>query len=61
MTEAQFPEFMTVEEIAAQMRVSKMTIYRHIHENRISYTRIGRHFRITTEEFQRIMREGVAL
>jgi excisionase family DNA binding protein len=56
-----FPEFLTPAEVAAGLRTSTMTIYRHLHNNRISYVRIGRHFRITKSEFDRLLREGVTL
>lgn len=38
--------FLTVAEIALQMRVSKMTVYRLIHAGELRSVRIGRSFRV---------------
>lgn len=39
-------QFLTVEELAAIMRVSKMTVYRLVHSGEIESVRVGRSFRI---------------
>lgn len=39
-------KFLTVQEVAAIFRVSKMTIYRLVHSGEIPSVRIGRSFRI---------------
>lgn len=36
----------TVEEVAARLRVSKMTVYRLIHDGELGHLRVGRSFRI---------------
>ncbi len=38
--------FMTVAEVAALMRVSKMTVYRLVHNEELSAVRVGRSFRV---------------
>ena len=38
--------FLTVQEVAALMRVSKMTVYRLVHSGQIASVRVGRSFRV---------------
>lgn len=38
--------FLTVGEVASQLRVSKMTVYRAIHMRELSAVRVGRSFRV---------------
>lgn len=38
--------FMTVAEVAATMRVSKMTVYRLVHNGDLPAVRVGRSFRV---------------
>lgn len=38
--------FMTVAEVAALMRVSKMTVYRLVHNEELPAVRVGRSFRV---------------
>lgn len=38
--------FLTVAEVAAVMRVSKMTVYRLVHSGELSAVRVGRSFRV---------------
>lgn len=38
--------FLTVAEVAAIMRVSKMTVYRLVHAGDISAVRVGRSYRV---------------
>jgi excisionase family DNA binding protein len=40
------PTFLTVAEVAAQMRVSKMTVYRLVHAGELEAVRVGRSFRV---------------
>ncbi|MDQ6936462.1 MAG: helix-turn-helix domain-containing protein [Actinomycetota bacterium] len=37
---------MTVAEVAATMRVSKMTVYRMVHSGELAAVRVGRSFRV---------------
>lgn len=47
-TERPLPEvrFLTVAEVAAVMRVSKMTVYRLLHSGELPSVRVGRSFRV---------------
>ncbi|CAM3326295.1 helix-turn-helix domain-containing protein [Stackebrandtia soli] len=38
--------FLTVAEVAALMRVSKMTVYRLVHSGDLAAVRVGRSFRV---------------
>jgi excisionase family DNA binding protein len=38
--------FVTVAEVAALMRVSKMTVYRLVHSGELAAVRVGRSFRV---------------
>lgn len=39
-------QFVTVAEVAALMRVSKMTVYRMLHNGELPAVRVGRSFRV---------------
>jgi excisionase family DNA binding protein len=39
-------KFLTVAEVAAHMRVSKMTVYRLVHSGDLPAIRVGRSFRV---------------
>lgn len=45
-------EYLTVEEIAVMMRVSKMTIYRMVERGEIPSLRFGRSFRIRRSDLE---------
>lgn len=49
--------FLTVEEIAEILKVTKMTIYRYIKSGKIKPNRIGKDFRIAKSEFERFIKE----
>jgi excisionase family DNA binding protein len=38
--------FLTVAEVAAMMRVSKMTVYRLVHSGELSAVKVGRSYRV---------------
>ena len=42
-------QFLTVAEVAAMMRVSKMTVYRLVHSGELPAVRVGRSFRVAAE------------
>lgn len=42
-------KFLTIAEVAATMRVSKMTVYRLVHGGELPAVRVGRSFRVTEE------------
>jgi excisionase family DNA binding protein len=49
-------QFLTVAEVAAMMRVSKMTVYRLVHGGELPAARVGRSFRVpqcAAEEYLR--------
>lgn len=50
------PELLTVEDAAAIMRVSKMTVYRIIESGDLPHLRIGRSFRIRKDDFENYLR-----
>lgn len=47
--------YMTVAEIAALMRVSKMTVYRLLNTKEIPSVRVGRSFRADEQEVRRYL------
>jgi excisionase family DNA binding protein len=44
--------FFTVAEVAAAMRVSKMTVYRMVHSGELPAVRVGRSFRVPEKAVQ---------
>lgn len=44
------PRFMTVAEVADYMRVSKMTVYRLVHNSELPAVRFGRSFRVHSSD-----------
>ena len=46
------PRFLTVAEVAADMRVSDMTVYRLIHSGQMRAVRVGRSFRVPPEALE---------
>jgi len=44
--------FLTVAEVAAVMRVSKMTVYRMVHSGELPAVRVGRSFRVPEQAVQ---------
>lgn len=52
------PEFMTVAEVAARMRVSKMTVYRLLHGGEVPAVRVGRSFRVREEDVDEYLRKS---
>jgi excisionase family DNA binding protein len=58
---AQFParvEFYTVAEVAARMRVSKMTVYRLVHGGELPAARVGRSFRVPRRAVEEHLRSA---
>jgi excisionase family DNA binding protein len=50
--------FLTVAEVAAMMRVSKMTVYRLVHAGDLSAVRVGRSFRVPERAVQDYLRDA---
>lgn len=51
-------KLMTVAEVAAVMRVSKMTVYRLVHSGELPAVRVGRSFRVTEEDVNEYLRNS---
>jgi excisionase family DNA binding protein len=51
-------KFLTVAEVAATMRVSKMTVYRLVHNGELPAVRVGRSFRVTEEDVNEYLRKS---
>ena len=52
------PKFLTVAEVAAQMRVSKMTVYRLVHNGDLPAVRVGRSFRVPEQAVHDYLRDS---
>jgi len=50
--------FLTVAEVAATMRVSKMTVYRLVHNGELPAVRVGRSFRVVEEAVHAYLEEA---
>lgn len=53
---AQEDEFVTVGEVTRRLRVSKMTVYRQIHNKTLPAVRFGRSFRIPRQALEELVR-----
>ena len=51
-------DLLTVAEVAAMLRLSKMTIYRLMDKGRLPALRVGRSFRIPRESVQALLEES---
>ena len=49
--------FLTVAEVAAMMRVSKMTVYRLVHRGELPAVRVGRSFRVPEQAVNDYLRD----
>ncbi len=52
------PRFLTIAEVAAIMRVSKMTVYRLVHNGELAAVRVGRSFRVAEEDVNEYLRKS---
>jgi excisionase family DNA binding protein len=50
--------FLTVAEVAAAMRVSKMTVYRLVHAGDLPAARVGRSFRVPEDAVNDYLRKS---
>lgn len=48
-------ELLTVAEVSAMFRVSKMTIYRMVHAGELAHVRVGRSFRIPADSVRSVV------
>ena len=55
MSMASGPTLLTVAEVAGQMRVSKMTVYRLVHSGELEAVRVGRSFRVPENAVQEFL------
>ncbi len=51
-------QFLTIAEVAAKIRVSKMTVYRIVHSGELPAVRVGRSFRVTEDDVQEYLRKS---
>lgn len=51
-------QFLTVAEVAAMMRVSKMTVYRLVHSGELPAVRVGRSFRVRESDANEYLRKS---
>jgi excisionase family DNA binding protein len=51
-------KFLTVAEVAAAMRVSKMTVYRLVHAGDLPAARVGRSFRVPEDAVNEYLRKS---
>jgi excisionase family DNA binding protein len=51
-------KFLTVAEVAAMMRVSKMTVYRLVHSGELPAVRVGRSFRVLEKDVDDYLRKS---
>ena len=51
-------KFLTVAEVAGMMRVSKMTVYRLVHNGDLPAVRVGRSFRVTEDDVNEYLRKS---
>lgn len=50
--------FLTVAEVAALMRVSKMTVYRLVHSGTLPAVRVGRSYRVSEQAVHDYLRQA---
>ncbi|NAZ86905.1 helix-turn-helix domain-containing protein [Kineococcus indalonis] len=50
--------FLTVAEVASMMRVSKMTVYRLVHNGDLPAVRVGRSFRVPEDAVHEYLRQA---
>jgi excisionase family DNA binding protein len=50
--------FLTVAEVAAMMRVSKMTVYRLLHSGELPAVQIGRSYRVPEQAVDHYLRQS---
>ena len=51
-------KFLTVAEVATVMRVSKMTVYRLVHNGELPAVRVGRSFRVSEDDVNEYLRSS---
>jgi len=51
-------DLMKTEEVAARLRLSRMTVIRMIHAGKLDAIRAGRSFRVRRTSVEKVLREG---
>jgi excisionase family DNA binding protein len=51
-------KFLTIAEVASVMRVSKMTVYRLVHNGELPAVRVGRSFRVSEDDVNDYLRKS---
>ena len=51
------PPYLTVAEVAGQLRVSNMTVYRLVQSGELAAVRVGRSYRIREDDVDRFLAE----
>lgn len=54
----QLDGFLTADEVATRLRVSRMTVYRLVHTDELAHVRVGRAVRISEEGLARYIAQG---
>ena len=52
------PRFLTVAEVASQLRVSTMTVYRLIKAGQLAAVRVGKSYRVREDDVDRYLAQG---
>ncbi|MFM6974432.1 MAG: helix-turn-helix domain-containing protein [Agromyces sp.] len=60
MTDFSAVRFLTVAEVAAMMRVSRMTVYRMVHAGDLPAIRFGKSFRVPESAVEAVLAHPVA-
>ncbi len=60
MTDFSSVHFLTVAEVAAMMRVSRMTVYRMVHAGELPAIRFGKSFRVPESAVEAVLAQSVA-
>ena len=55
------PRFLTVAEVADEMRVSRMTVYRLVHSGELPAVRVGKSFRVPVDALRHYLDSSTTL
>ena len=50
---------LTIKDVAKTLKLHEMTVYRYVVSGKIKSVKFGNTYRITEEEMQRIMKQGI--
>lgn len=50
---------LTIEDVAKELNISQITVYRHLKSNKIKGVKIGKNWRISEEEIKRVKQYGI--